>query len=109
MCYGIPCHHWNGWVETCTKSRWDPCPAEMDEEEFEKYEDDMEADEDAAWKASAGSARSWLIGGPMSAITFFQRGFAIRCRARDLPSLLARLRAQYGDDVIYWGRDTIRH
>ena len=51
MCYGIPCHHWNGWAETCTKSSWDPCPAEMDEEEFEKYEDELEADEEAACEA----------------------------------------------------------
>ena len=45
----------------------------------------------------------------MPSITFTPRGFVIRCRARDLPSLLARLRAQYGDAVIYWGRDTKRH
>ena len=53
MCYGIPCHHLNGWAETCTKSRWEPCPAEaeMDDEDVEKYEDELEAEEESAWEA----------------------------------------------------------
>ena len=45
----------------------------------------------------------------MSAITFTPRGFVIRCRARDLPSLFASLREKYGEAVIYWGRNTKRH
>ena len=45
----------------------------------------------------------------MSAITFSQRGFVIRCRARDLPAMLARLRGQYGEAPIYWGRNTKKH
>lgn len=44
----------------------------------------------------------------MSAITFSQRGFVIRCRARDLPSLLASLREKYGEAVIFWGKNILK-
>lgn len=37
-----------------------------------------------------------------------QRGFVIRCRARDLPSLLASLREKYGEAPIYWGKGVIK-
>lgn len=44
----------------------------------------------------------------MSAITFTPRGFVLRCRARDLPLLLASLREKYGDAPILWGKGAIK-
>lgn len=44
----------------------------------------------------------------MSAITFSLRGFVIRCRARDLPAMLARLRVEYGDAPILWGKNILK-
>ena len=49
MCYGIPCPHWNDWAETCTKPRWDPCPAEMDDDEVERARQEKEI---SAWEES---------------------------------------------------------
>lgn len=45
MCYEIPCCWWNDWAEVCTKSRWDPCPVEMDDDE--DYGDGLTAAESA--------------------------------------------------------------
>lgn len=44
----------------------------------------------------------------MSAITFTPRGFVLRCRARDLPSLLASLREKYGEAPMLWGKNILK-
>lgn len=42
-------------------------------------------------------------------IKFTKRGFFVSCLNRDLISKISSLRRQYGEAVIYWGRDTKRH
>ena len=44
----------------------------------------------------------------MSAITFSQRGFVIRCRARDLPAQAGQHGGQYGEAPILWGKNILK-
>ena len=87
MCYGFPCGWWNGWTETCSKPRGEICLESVTQETI--------LDEDDPF-IPAPPPRMGRLGA---------KGFWLSCKAHQLTDAIKKLRAKYGESVIYWGRD----